>query len=323
MPTRRMTAEEKAEAAKAKAEEKRAELEAEGTYVSPLREEGPPVFEGEPEGNAVSRDFQEFIEKYKDDFKGESLAAWRQVHYKSLHAKLAEVYKHVGRLVKTGQAPSSMGGFKFVEAANVAESVRELLSDRNITFMPTGIEMIGSYERQTRSGNTMQIETYRVTWTFVDGDTGERHEVVSIGSGADSTDKAAPKAQTNAMKYALLMAFLIPTGDDPERVDAYEDGNGDIVIKESKIPNIKPGGRQGEITQAQFDQIRARAKELQLDPIGMKQVVEHALGRSVEPWPAGGTTDEQRDAILALIAALNFSEAGDVIRELHDEEEGD
>src|SRR6185369_947207 len=35
-------------------------------------------------------------------------------------------------------------------------------------------------------------------------------------------DKAAPKAQSNAMKYALLMGFLLSTGDDPEQTDTSD-----------------------------------------------------------------------------------------------------
>ena len=49
----------------------------------------------------------------------------------------------------------------------------------------------------------------------------------SIGTGADSGDKAPYKATTGAIKYALLTAFLIPTGDDPEN------DSGDRVVVEA------------------------------------------------------------------------------------------
>jgi hypothetical protein len=58
--------------------------------------------------------------------------------------------------------------------------------------------------------------TLRFTWTLTDGETGETLSFQSIGTGADSGDKAAYKAATGALKYALLTGFLIPTGDDPE-----------------------------------------------------------------------------------------------------------
>jgi len=55
-----------------------------------------------------------------------------------------------------------------------------------------------------------------VTWQITDGETGEFVNFQSVGSGSDSTDKAVYKAMTGALKYALLLGFLIPTGDDPE-----------------------------------------------------------------------------------------------------------
>jgi hypothetical protein len=41
--------------------------------------------------------------------------------------------------------------------------------------------------------------------------------VPSLGAGTDSGDKAPYKAMTGASKYAELLSFLIPTGDDPEK----------------------------------------------------------------------------------------------------------
>jgi hypothetical protein len=264
---------------------------------------------------------QEWVEENAELFTRESLERSRE----SLHSKLSQIYAVVGRIAKTGTAPKEIGGFSFVEAANVAEVIRAELATRRITFMP--IDMTLENVRTTKNGTP--IETWKVTWMFVDGETGETHTVMSVGSGADTLDKAAPKAQTNAMKYALLMAFLIPTGDDPERFTIPEEtGSGPINITASNIPGIKPGGRQGEITAAQFEAIRSRAKELQLDPLGMKQVVEHAMkelsadGKSyeIEGWPAGGTIDEQRDAILTFLSRCTFDDAAAILAELHGED---
>jgi hypothetical protein len=77
-------------------------------------------------------------------------------------------------------------------------------------------------EHDTRSGGTMTTLTVRTTWTLTDGETGDTAVIQSIGTGADAGDKASPKAQTNAMKYALLMGFLLSTGDDPEQADSSD-----------------------------------------------------------------------------------------------------
>jgi hypothetical protein len=61
-------------------------------------------------------------------------------------------------------------------------------------------------------------------WTLTDGESGETATIVSYGAGADTGDKYSGKAQTNAMKYALLMGFLLSTGDDPELGDSSDRG---------------------------------------------------------------------------------------------------
>jgi len=47
-------------------------------------------------------------------------------------------------------------------------------------------------------------------------------EVPSRGHGVDSQDKSCGKAMTSAFKYALLRSFMIPTGDDPDKISSDE-----------------------------------------------------------------------------------------------------
>lgn len=129
----------------------------------------------------------------------------------SIHKKLAEVLTAVGYIEKAGTNASQ--GYKYVMAAQVADKVREELSKRGLSIVPANVDVIESgktvSEKQT-------LITLKVTWRITDSETGEFVEFQSIGSGSDSTDKGVYKAQTGALKYGLLMGFLIPTGDDPE-----------------------------------------------------------------------------------------------------------
>ena len=128
-----------------------------------------------------------------------------------LAAKIAKVMEAVGYVAKTGT--NSAQGYKFVQASAVADKVREQLVKFNVSMTPTQIDVIS--EGLTPSGKQALL-TLRFTWTLTDGETGETLSFQSIGTGADSGDKAAYKAATGALKYALLTGFLIPTGDDPE-----------------------------------------------------------------------------------------------------------
>jgi hypothetical protein len=129
----------------------------------------------------------------------------------SIHRKLAEVLTAVGYIEKAGTNASQ--GYKYVMAAQVADKVREELSKRGLSIVPATVDVI-------ESGKTISekqsLITLKVTWRITDSETGEFVEFQSVGSGSDSTDKGVYKAQTGALKYGLLMGFLIPTGDDPE-----------------------------------------------------------------------------------------------------------
>lgn len=141
---------------------------------------------------------------------------------RSLHSKLAQVMYEAERIPKNGTAPAAMGGFKFVQVGDAADAIRKALAEQKISMIPTGIEVIGESEHPTSSGKMMTTLTVRTTWTLTDGDSGETTVIQSIGAGADMGDKAAPKAQSSAMKYALLMGFLLSTGDDPEQTDTSD-----------------------------------------------------------------------------------------------------
>jgi hypothetical protein len=115
-----------------------------------------------------------------------------------------------------------------VQASAVADKVRAELSRLNVAMTPTQIDVIS--EGLTPSGKQALL-TLRFTWTLIDGDTGETISFQSIGTGADSGDKAAYKAATGALKYALLTVFLIPTGDDPESDSKTDD---EVIASKAK-----------------------------------------------------------------------------------------
>lgn len=141
----------------------------------------------------------------------------------SLHRKLAEVMAEADRIPKNGTY-SGQGSFKYVLVGDAADAIRKALGERGVSMLPTSVEIVGESEHETRSGGTMTTLSIRTTWTLTDADTGETAVIQSLGTGADSGDKASPKAQTNAMKYALLMGFLLSTGDDPEQSDTSDRG---------------------------------------------------------------------------------------------------
>lgn len=163
----------------------------------------------------------------------------------TLASKIAKIMEAVGYVPKTGT--NSAQGYKFVQASVVADKVREQLAKLSVSMTPTQIDVIS--EGVTPSGKQALL-TLRFTWTLTDGDTGETMSFQSIGSGADSGDKAAYKAATGALKYALLTGFLVPTGDDPE-ADASTDQQ--VVAAAKKIfDNKEPEKKNPDLDDLQF-----------------------------------------------------------------------
>lgn len=179
----------------------------------------------------------------------------------SLHKKLAQVMWEADRIPKNGTAPAAMGGFKFVQVGDAADAIRKALAEKSVSMIPTAIEVVGETEHPTSSGKMMTTLTVRTTWTLTDGDSGESIVIQSLGSGADMGDKAAPKAQSNAMKYALLMGFLLSTGDDPEQTDTSD--------RQARPERpVAPGGIQTDAHPIETP-----------DPAGTKDEAEEMIGR--------------------------------------------
>jgi hypothetical protein len=88
-------------------------------------------------------------------------------------------------------------------------------------------------ERTNAKGTVMAYVTIKVLYTFY-ADDGSSVTCTTMGEAMDSGDKALPKAQSIAMKYALFQAFCIPTEEMPDP-DATNDVMG--ARQQAKISN--------------------------------------------------------------------------------------
>ena len=151
---------------------------------------------------------------------------------RSLVKKLAQVMKEVTYIERRGY--NQFHRYKYATEADVADKVRTVLADNDVVMMPSVVEH-SIREVVTRKGNTEYIAMVLMEFEFIDGESGESIKIRTIGEGQDAGDKGVYKAMTGAAKYALMKAFLIPTGDDPE----MDSGNGDVQ-EQQKEPTKKP-----------------------------------------------------------------------------------
>lgn len=144
---------------------------------------------------------------------------------RTLVKKLTKVMSDVKHIEKRGY--NKFHHYAYATESDVAEKVREVLAEQSVIILPDVVEQT-IREHVNAKGKTEYIATVKVKFTFIDGESGEELAIHSVGEGQDAGDKAVYKAITGAQKYALMKAFMIPTGDDPEadtNTDKSNDGN--------------------------------------------------------------------------------------------------
>lgn len=136
---------------------------------------------------------------------------------KGLIRKLAEVMAAVERVPKRGR--NTFHGYDYATEADIVAVVRKELAERHVMLIP----QVNSHDRvelgPNKKGEPREpLTILSMTFTFIDGDTGEGESRQWLGVGQDGGDKGVYKAMTGAAKYFLMKTFLMPTGDDPEEV---------------------------------------------------------------------------------------------------------
>lgn len=171
---------------------------------------------------------------------------------KTLVKKLAQVMQQVKYIQKRGY--NTFNNYKYATESDVAEKIREELAAQNVVMIPSVVSH-STREHTNRKGNTEYISTVKMDFTFIDGDSGEQFVFSMVGEGQDAGDKGPYKAITGAQKYALMKAFMIPTGDDPEADEGVDQRNSETPgsgqpaqpnVKNSKEAVLKAKWQQGK-----------------------------------------------------------------------------
>ena len=133
-----------------------------------------------------------------------------------LAAKLCTVMQACAVVPKDKQNPQQH--YKYASSDAVLEKA-------NPAFVAAGLatvydlQILDRQPRTTGAGGMWELCTVLARLTIIDSETGASIQSDGIGQGYDGGDKALSKAQTQARKYALLLALNISTGEDPEADD--------------------------------------------------------------------------------------------------------
>lgn len=133
--------------------------------------------------------------------------------------------------------------YKAVGEADVLKAVKKLEEKYKVYSYPSARRIVKDdiltskkeYNGQITESSQVLMRL-EVEYTFVNAEKPEEQiTVTTYGDGVDSQDKAPGKAMTYADKYALMKAYKIVTGDDPDQEGSKEM----FVTGEKKLDKIK------------------------------------------------------------------------------------
>ena len=138
----------------------------------------------------------------------------------NLYQKIQAVSNEVMNIEKDMTIGSGSYSYKAVSDNTVTLAVKRAEAKFGLISIPITQELISSESIKQIKNNkesVLFVDNIKMTIRIIDlDDTKEFVDVESFGKGVDSGDKGFGKASTYARKYALLNAYKIATGEDPD-----------------------------------------------------------------------------------------------------------
>ena len=157
---------------------------------------------------------------------------------KNLYQRILAVSQEVKNIGKDMTVGSGTYSYKAVSDLAVTLVVKSAEELHGVVSIPIKQELVSSevyrsVKKESYNGRDTEKETFtyvdniKMTVRFINVDnTDEYVDVETFGKGIDTGDKGFGKASTYARKYALLNAYKIATGDDPDKDASPQDDNG-------------------------------------------------------------------------------------------------
>ena len=140
----------------------------------------------------------------------------------NIYEKLSAISLEITNVAKNLNVGVGQSSYKGVGEADVLAAVRPTEAKFRVYSYPVKRTVLEStmlestnYKGEVKKSLFMRIE---ITYRFVNMDKPDEFiDIISYGDGVDTQDKTPGKAMTYADKYALLKAYKIITGDDPDQ----------------------------------------------------------------------------------------------------------
>ena len=162
----------------------------------------------------------------------------------NIYEKMSAITSELNAVVKNLRVGEGRNSYRATGEADVLAEVKPVEAKYKVYSYPYSRKIIDSevittkktYNGQENESSKffMRVET---VYRFVNAEEpSEFIDITTYGDGIDSGDKAPGKAMTYGDKYALLKAYKIITGDDPDQTPS-EDGK----VSRGRYPTQPPG----------------------------------------------------------------------------------
>lgn len=150
----------------------------------------------------------------------------------NIYQKMAAITAELGTVAKNLMVETGRGkGYKAVSERDIIDAVKPLEEKHGVYSYPCARKVLESQTLESEStynGNTTRKTTFftrvETTYRFVNvDDPTDFIETVTFAEGIDTQDKGSGKAMTYGDKYALMKAYKISTGDDPDQTASSEE----------------------------------------------------------------------------------------------------
>lgn len=184
-------------------------------------------------------------------------------HSMNIYQRMLKAQSIIETVAKNLNVDAGKQKYKAVSERDVLDAVKKAEKECGIFSYPHERSVYENRQTTNKSGYETQWMRMSVVYRFVNVDNPEDFiEVQTYGDGVDTMDKAPGKAMTYADKYALMKAYKISTGDDPDK-EASEEQK---PSKTKEQQNEQPKHKTIEELSVEWQTCRNALVDLGLDP---------------------------------------------------------
>lgn len=195
----------------------------------------------------------------------------QEIKKMNIYQKMSKVTNEISRVAKNLQVQvTKTNAYKAVSEADILDAVKPVEEKYGIYSYPLDRNIIENktLESETQYGVRKQLYMrVEVIYRFVNVDNPQEFiDIKSYGDGIDSQDKVPGKAMTYADKYALMKAYKISTGDDPDqqepKPEKIDDEQHQAQKKAEQVAATLIDDKKFETLQGELDRTGVKALQI-------------------------------------------------------------